>query len=82
MATIVDVPGTRNYFRYMAGWATKIEGAHVPDVHPWAAGREVPHVLHARAGRRGRADRAVEFPARDGGVEARAGAGHGLHRAF
>src|SRR6202023_16226 len=22
----VDVPGARNYFRYMAGWATKIEG--------------------------------------------------------
>ena len=27
MASIVDVPGTRDYFRYMAGWATKIEGA-------------------------------------------------------
>jgi phenylacetaldehyde dehydrogenase len=26
MASIVDVPGARNYFRYMAGWATKIEG--------------------------------------------------------
>ncbi len=26
MASIVDVPGTRNYFRYMAGWATKITG--------------------------------------------------------
>ncbi|HEY1724975.1 MAG TPA: aldehyde dehydrogenase family protein [Steroidobacteraceae bacterium] len=26
MASIVDVPGTRDYFRYMAGWATKIEG--------------------------------------------------------
>jgi phenylacetaldehyde dehydrogenase len=27
MASIVDVPGTSSYFRYMAGWATKIEGA-------------------------------------------------------
>ena len=27
MATVVDVMGTRDYFRYMAGWATKIEGA-------------------------------------------------------
>lgn len=27
MAGIVDVPGARNYFRYMAGWATKIEGS-------------------------------------------------------
>jgi phenylacetaldehyde dehydrogenase len=26
MASIIDVPGTREYFRYMAGWATKIEG--------------------------------------------------------
>jgi phenylacetaldehyde dehydrogenase len=27
MATVVDIAGTRDYFRYMAGWATKIEGA-------------------------------------------------------
>jgi phenylacetaldehyde dehydrogenase len=27
MASIIDVPGSRDYFRYMAGWATKIEGA-------------------------------------------------------
>jgi phenylacetaldehyde dehydrogenase len=27
MASIVDIPGTRDYFRYMAGWATKIEGS-------------------------------------------------------
>jgi phenylacetaldehyde dehydrogenase len=26
MATVVDVAGTSEYFRYMAGWATKIEG--------------------------------------------------------
>ena len=29
MAGIVDVPGARNYFRYMAGWATKIEGSTI-----------------------------------------------------
>ena len=29
MASIVDIPGTRDYFRYMAGWATKIEGATI-----------------------------------------------------
>jgi phenylacetaldehyde dehydrogenase len=29
MASIVDVPGARDYFRYMAGWATKIEGSTV-----------------------------------------------------
>jgi phenylacetaldehyde dehydrogenase len=27
MAAVVDVAGTRDYFRYMAGWATKIEGS-------------------------------------------------------
>ena len=27
MATVIDVAGTRDYFRYMAGWATKIEGS-------------------------------------------------------
>ncbi|HZF25755.1 MAG TPA: aldehyde dehydrogenase family protein [Steroidobacteraceae bacterium] len=26
MASIIDVPGASNYFRYMAGWATKISG--------------------------------------------------------
>lgn len=26
MASIIDMPGARDYFRYMAGWATKIEG--------------------------------------------------------
>ena len=29
MAGIVDVPGARNYFRYMAGWATRLEGKTV-----------------------------------------------------
>jgi phenylacetaldehyde dehydrogenase len=27
MAAIVDIGGARDYFRYMAGWATKIEGS-------------------------------------------------------
>lgn len=27
MASMVDVPATRSYLRYMAGWATKIEGS-------------------------------------------------------
>jgi phenylacetaldehyde dehydrogenase len=26
MASVVDIPMTRDYFRYMAGWATKVEG--------------------------------------------------------
>ena len=27
IASVVDVPNTRDYFRYMAGWATKLDGA-------------------------------------------------------
>lgn len=29
MAGLIDVPGTRDHFRYMAGWATKIEGSTI-----------------------------------------------------
>ncbi|HEY5667120.1 MAG TPA: aldehyde dehydrogenase family protein [Gammaproteobacteria bacterium] len=29
MAKIIDVSGSRDYFRYMAGWATKIEGSTI-----------------------------------------------------
>lgn len=29
MASIIDIPGSRDYFRYMAGWATKIEGSTI-----------------------------------------------------
>src|SRR5262249_43246031 len=29
MASVVDVPGTSNHFRYFAGWATKIEGSTI-----------------------------------------------------
>jgi phenylacetaldehyde dehydrogenase len=40
MASIVDVPGARNYFRYMAGWATKIEGSTIDiSVGPPEGGR-------------------------------------------
>ena len=72
MASIIDIPGTRDYFRYMAGWATKIEGVDVQELDLRRARAEVSHVHAARAGRRRRADRAVELPAGDGGLEARA----------
>ncbi|HEY6451460.1 MAG TPA: aldehyde dehydrogenase family protein [Steroidobacteraceae bacterium] len=29
MASIIDVPGARDWLRYMAGWATKIEGSTI-----------------------------------------------------
>ena len=50
---------------------------HLGAVH---AGRELPLLHAARADRRRRADHPVELPAADGGVEARPGAGHRLHR--
>jgi phenylacetaldehyde dehydrogenase len=40
MAGIVDIPGSRDYFRYMAGWATKIEGSTIDiSVPPREGGR-------------------------------------------
>jgi len=40
MASVVDVPGARNHFRYMAGWATKIEGSTIEiSVRPPEGGR-------------------------------------------
>ncbi len=66
MATVVDVTGTRDYFRYMAGWATKIEGATFRDLDPRTAGCQVPHLHATAADRGGGTDRAVELPARDG----------------
>ena len=79
MASIVDVPGARNYFRYMAGWATKIEGSTIDVSIGGIPGAKFQHLHAARAGRRRRADHPVELPARDGGVEARAGARGRLH---
>jgi phenylacetaldehyde dehydrogenase len=40
MASIVDVPSARNWLRYMAGWATKIEGSTIDvSVHAPEGGR-------------------------------------------
>lgn len=41
MASVVDVPGARNHFRYMAGWATKIEGGTIDVSLPAPAGGRV-----------------------------------------
>ena len=57
----VDVPLAAAHFFYYAGWADKLEYAF-PGKQPHAAGR-------------GRAGHPVEFPAADGRVEDRAGAG-------
>ncbi len=82
MASVVDVPGARNYFRYMAGWATKIEGSTIEVSIGAPEGRPRQRVHAPRARRRRRADHPVELPARDGRVEARAGARGRLHVHF
>ena len=79
MASIVDVPGATNYFRYMAGWATKIEGTTMQTSIRRTSRRQVSYVCCARAGGCRRTDRAVEFPVGDGGVEAGPCAGSGLY---
>ena len=63
--------GSIDMFRYMAGWATKIDGETIPVSHrPGNWSSPTP----ARAGRRRRPDHPLELPAADGGLEAGAGA--------
>ena len=79
VARVADVPLAVDLFRYMAGWATKIEGNTIPI----SAGTKKTQYLRlhaARAGGRGRTDHSVEFPAADGCVEAWSGARNGMHR--
>ena len=80
VARAADVPLAVDLFRYMAGWATKIEGNTIPLSVPYTPGANYLRLHAARAGRRGRADHPLEFPAADGGVEAWPRAGHRLHR--
>lgn len=39
MAGLIDVPAARDYLRYMAGWATKVEGSTFDTSIPAATGR-------------------------------------------
>ena len=55
IARAADVPLAADIFRYYAGWATKIERRDDPSVGAVHAGRRVPRLHAARAGRRGRA---------------------------
>ena len=66
-----DVGGSIEMFRYMAGWATRLERR--ADSRSRAPGNW--HVYtHARTGRRRRPDHPLELSADDGGLEAGAGA--------
>ncbi len=57
-------------FKFFAGEALRLAGERVPSVRPGRRGRH-----HPRADGRGRPDHALELPARDPGLEDRAGAG-------
>ena len=79
VARAADVPLAVDMFRYMAGWATKLEGTTIPLSVPYTPGVNYhAYTLREPVGRRG-PDYPVEFPAADGGVEAGAGAGLGMH---
>ena len=69
----VDMPMVIDVLRYYAGWATKIHGETVNTL------RDRLHLHAARTGGRRRHDRAVEFPAAAGLVEAGPGAGLRQH---
>ena len=79
IARVADVPLAVDLFRYMAGWATKIEGNTIPISVPYAPGAKFLAYTSAGAGGGGGADYSVEFSFADGGLEAGAGVGYGKH---
>ena len=78
VARVADVPLAADLFRYMAGWATKIEGNTIPHFV-----RRRPTTISglygSRADRRRWPNHPLEFPAADGGVEAGPGPCDRLH---
>ena len=60
MVAQADVAMAAQCFRYMAGWATKIEGSVIDAGMPCRTARSSP--IRARFRRRGRRDHSVEFP--------------------
>ncbi len=78
IARVADVPLAADLFRYMAGWATKIEGNTIPISS--GGGQHAISSLHtARTGGRCGANHSLEFPAADGRLETWPGAGYRLH---
>ena len=66
LARDIDMRFAADLLRYMAGWATKLEGASLPLS---MSGPERPRVQGSRAGWRRRSDHPVELPAADGLVK-------------
>ena len=70
-----DVGGSIEMFRYMAGWATRLNGEQIPV----SIARRLARLHPPRTRRGRRPDHPVEFSADDGGVETGAGPGGGMH---
>ncbi len=79
VARVADVPLAVDLFRYMAGWATKIEGNTIPISAGSKHAKFFAYTRREPIGVVG-TDHSLEFPAVDGGVEAGPGAGDRLHR--
>ena len=75
VARIADVPLSIDLFRYMAGWATKIEGNTIPISMP---GDYFAYTLREPI-RSCWANHPLELPAADGGLEAWTSTGGGLY---
>lgn len=79
VARAADVPLAVDHFRYMAGWATKIEGNTIPISVPYTPGaRYLSYTLREPVGVVG-PDHPMEFPAAYGGLETRTSVGRRLH---
>ena len=78
MLKSVDVLGSVEYLRYIAGWATKLEGSTV-DVSFTAGGEYFTYTRREPVGVAAQ-DHSLEFPHGDGGVEDGPGAGRQVAR--
>jgi phenylacetaldehyde dehydrogenase len=72
VARVADIPLAIDNFRYMSGWATKIEGQTI-------SLSNLGQDYFAYTLREPLARSSVEFPAADGGLETRAGASCRVH---
>ena len=79
VARAADVPLAVDLFRYMAGWATKIEGNTISHFSALHARCPVSRLHTARAGRRRGTDHPLELSLTHGGLEARPGVSRRLH---
>jgi hypothetical protein len=78
VARVADVPLAMDLFRYMAGWATKIEGNTIPISVLYTPGTQY-RLTPPRAGGCGGSHHPLERSATDGSVEARTRPGCELH---